>query len=614
MPSSTNLFYEKRANSTASTNDESESNEDETTDNTNKVSISNEHLDNCILNLKSRSKVLASLSSDLEDEEDSIGNCAVLSNCDDFDRESCSSRRETIVFKRPTHDNNPCAATVDDTTFVENSRFEFKSNKNKDEADDANKDFITDILVKSEIEGVKITGDTESIISMQSVSRKNSADDTSNKHSGHLLASSMACEVASLSSMTSNYSQFDFLNNQTDKQQQQQTTRAPSPPKTQQLQKKASNPLSSFFFPNSFFNRGAKKSAQPPSIPESPNKPLQSSNSNNKFDLITSSILSLKSKPATATDQQKGSFHSSSSSLSNPHATEPDRQSIRSNQSSTNLRSFFGGSASMTSSASVHDFQPNSVLIFENRPSNLPAKSQQEALKHKQEYERMVEAAKRKEVREKEIKVKKHEQQVKKEDFMANSLRIWNTEILTDWKEAKNSKRTRQLWWHGLPPSIRGKVWKLAIGNDLGLSKDSYIYYKQKAAERLETLSKNSPAEKSMKFHHQESSVELIKLDVSRTFPQLCFFQRDGPYHEALHSVLGAYACFNPKIGYVQGMSFLTAILLLNMEAPDAFICLANLLKTKYLTACFNMDQTMVSCYFVQALGIVLMTSKIGSI
>ena len=176
---------------------------------------------------------------------------------------------------------------------------------------------------------------------------------------------------------------------------------------------------------------------------------------------------------------------------------------------------------------------------------------------------------------------------------MANSLRIWNTEILTNWNEAKNSKRTRQLWWHGLPPSIRGKVWKLAIGNDLELSKDAYIFYRQKAAEKLETLSKNAN-EKSVKFHH-ESSVELIKLDVSRTFPQLCFFQRDGPYHEALHSVLGAYACFNPKIGYVQGMSFLTAILLLNMEASDAFICLANLLSTKYLTACFNMDQTMVS-------------------
>jgi hypothetical protein len=62
--------------------------------------------------------------------------------------------------------------------------------------------------------------------------------------------------------------------------------------------------------------------------------------------------------------------------------------------------------------------------------------------------------------------------------------------------------------------------------------------------------------------------------------------------------VLGAYACYNVKMGYVQGMSFLTAVLLLNMDAPDAFICLANLLNTKYLLACFCMDQSKMNNYF----------------
>lgn len=65
---------------------------------------------------------------------------------------------------------------------------------------------------------------------------------------------------------------------------------------------------------------------------------------------------------------------------------------------------------------------------------------------------------------------------------------------------------------------------------------------------KLELLSKCDEKEKD-KSH--ESSVELIKLDVSRTFPHLCFFQKNGPYHEALHNVLGAYACYNTKIGYV---------------------------------------------------------------
>ena len=152
-----------------------------------------------------------------------------------------------------------------------------------------------------------------------------------------------------------------------------------------------------------------------------------------------------------------------------------------------------------------------------------------------------------------------------------------------------------------MPPSIRGKVWKLAIGNELNLNKESYRFYEKKAQQKLETLSKKGEESNTTSEKLNESStssVELIKLDVSRTFPQLCFFQRDGPYHEALHSVLGAYACFNPQMGYVQGMSFLTAIFLLNMEAPDAFVCLSNLLNTKYLLACFQMDQTKMNRYF----------------
>lgn len=67
-------------------------------------------------------------------------------------------------------------------------------------------------------------------------------------------------------------------------------------------------------------------------------------------------------------------------------------------------------------------------------------------------------------------------------------------------------------------------------------------------------LSKNGGGDQINEVHAQQqdaSSVELIKLDVSRTFPHLCFFQKDGPYHQPLHDVLGAYACYNTKIGYV---------------------------------------------------------------
>lgn len=97
---------------------------------------------------------------------------------------------------------------------------------------------------------------------------------------------------------------------------------------------------------------------------------------------------------------------------------------------------FMSGAFKLFSKSSVNEINvPNSVLIFENRPSNLPAKSEEEALKHRQEYEKMVANAKKKELKETQLKIKKNEQQLKKEDFMANSLKVWNNEIISNWNK-----------------------------------------------------------------------------------------------------------------------------------------------------------------------------------
>lgn len=388
--------------------------------------------------------------------------------------------------------------------------------------------------------GVSVITDDEDYEHHKNTSKSNIIEDIDQmpsillshaEHNDH--SHSLSYEVASLSSMTSNYSQFDFVNNR---------RLSPSPPPVQTTK---TTSLTSFFF--SSFNKSNQKDKHSTTL-----------------DLITSKLLNL-----TKNDSNK-------QATSIKQTTQSDTQSIKSNHSSHNICDLK---------------MPSSVLIFENRPSNLPAKSQQEALKHKLEYEKMVEQAKKKELKEKELKHRKYEQQLKKEDFLANSLQIWNNEIIKNWSELKNAKRTHQLWYHGLPPAVRGKVWRLAIGNDLDLTKEIYLFYENKAKEKLEQIKLDPESATS-------SSVELIKLDVSRTFPQLCFFQSDGPLHNALHSVLGAYACYNTQIGYVQGMSFLTAILLLNMDPFDAFVCLANLLNTKYLLACFCMNQTKMNRYF----------------
>ena len=207
----------------------------------------------------------------------------------------------------------------------------------------------------------------------------------------HHRRTSMACEVASisnlsLSSMTSNYSQFDFLhpnnlNNPT------RLTPSPPPPQAPPQSNptpKASNQssLSSFFFSNSLFKGNAKK---PPVIHEK-NEHLTPTNSfsgnssssfhsntpSNKFDL--SKLLNFNPLGKANGDMGRSklsaampySLHSSSSSLS--HVA--DNQSIKSNHSNHNVNSN-NSSSSMSTSVSADLKMPSSVLIFENRPRYL---------------------------------------------------------------------------------------------------------------------------------------------------------------------------------------------------------------------------------------------------
>uniref|UniRef100_A0A672RC10 TBC1 domain family member 12-like n=1 Tax=Sinocyclocheilus grahami TaxID=75366 RepID=A0A672RC10_SINGR len=157
------------------------------------------------------------------------------------------------------------------------------------------------------------------------------------------------------------------------------------------------------------------------------------------------------------------------------------------------------------------EFEPLSTtaLILEDRPASLPAKSEEEAQRHRQEYDEMVAEAKKRGI-------------------------------------------------------LMSKLWYCVIAD---------------SADR-------------------ESSLDLIKLDISRTFPPLFIFQKGGPYHDLLHSLLGAYTCYRPDVGYVQGMSFIAAVLILNLEEADAFIAFANLLNKPCQMAFFRVDHELMLKYF----------------
>ena len=72
-----------------------------------------------------------------------------------------------------------------------------------------------------------------------------------------------------------------------------------------------------------------------------------------------------------------------------------------------------------------------------------------------------------------------------------------------------------------------------------------------------------------------------IERDLPRTFPTLAFFHDGGPLELSLRRVLRAFVCFKTSIGYVQGLSFIVAMLLLYMEEVQAFRCLVNLIDKR---------------------------------
>ncbi|KHJ46764.1 TBC domain protein [Trichuris suis] len=241
-------------------------------------------------------------------------------------------------------------------------------------------------------------------------------------------------------------------------------------------------------------------------------------------------------------------------------------------------------------------------------PPTLPPKSVSEEQRQRQEYAEILEKARKKEQLEMKQRQRELKEQLKREEQLSASVKEWSQEILPHWNELKSTKRVKELWENGLPPCVRGRVWQLAIGNDLNVTEDLFHIFLNRARERLSTCPKRGsagdgessepPEELNGECANHEGTVELIHLDVARTFPTLGIFQKGGPFYDLLLSILSAYACYRPDVGYVQGMSFVAAVLLLNLDHFEAFVAFCNLLNRPTLLAFFRVQQSDMERYF----------------
>jgi hypothetical protein len=73
--------------------------------------------------------------------------------------------------------------------------------------------------------------------------------------------------------------------------------------------------------------------------------------------------------------------------------------------------------------------------------------------------------------------------------------------------------------------------------------------------------------------------------DIKRMFPEKSSYPiNDADFISSLQQILEALCNYQPELSYVQGMSYIAAMLLSHMEIHGAFICLVNMLKKDFFS------------------------------
>ena len=247
------------------------------------------------------------------------------------------------------------------------------------------------------------------------------------------------------------------------------------------------------------------------------------------------------------------------------------------------------------------------------RPTNLPPKSKEEEDFHKQlvlqNRQMYINVLKQKQEMEK-INMYNLEQKHKQDKIKAE---FWANKIIPNWTKMKNNKNLKKYFYEGIPNMIRGKIWSLCIGNKFSITREYYDIEAKKSIQLLMKLEKNSlkknQTEESelsssislttkkiySKYIKQtldkEKSINLIDLDIERTFPYMGVFKQDSPLGESLREILRIFVVARPDIGYVQGLSYIAATLLLQMDKFQAFVCFMNIILSPNILPFYLLDE-----------------------
>ena len=253
------------------------------------------------------------------------------------------------------------------------------------------------------------------------------------------------------------------------------------------------------------------------------------------------------------------------------------------------------------------------------RPKNLPKKSKEEEEYHRKLVEEnrksYLEAIHQKHLKEMEYRKRLEKKLIKQQELS----KVWVKELIPNWSKIRKDKKIKEYFYMGLPPSVRGRIWMLCLGNKFSITKEYYQIQVNNSIEILKKYQKQKEKRNKMREDNikkddnqindvndkenendeeeskdKEKSIIIIELDIERTFPYLGLFKGNSPMAEDLREILRVFVISRPDIGYIQGLSFIAGILLLNMDKFKAFISLMNLILNPIMLPFYKMDNELI--------------------
>ena len=131
----------------------------------------------------------------------------------------------------------------------------------------------------------------------------------------------------------------------------------------------------------------------------------------------------------------------------------------------------------------------------------------------------------------------------------------------------KNKKKLKKKIRKGIPDSLRGEIWMKISGADK---------LKQGREKLYNDLVSKIKENEIFKVPEEDTIIK----DMYRTYPKnLMFMNKLGDGQRKLFRVLSCFSSYNKKIGYLQGMGYITGLFLLYESEENAFWMLQNYMK-----------------------------------